>query len=112
MIETELGEDGEEARRMPTILCSETLGIKSKVLGSECQGQALGGLRLYGGTESSLGRLRHLGLVKSKSFDRRLHFSTEELNDFFSDNATAIDDLICAGSFYLGETNFDDSKFY
>ncbi|XP_071646641.1 uncharacterized protein [Temnothorax longispinosus] len=58
-------------------------------------------------------RLKHLGLIKNKSSEMKLLFSTEELVDFFTYGAAGTArDARHAIAFYLGEETYDDSKFY
>jgi len=56
-------------------------------------------------------KLRNLGLIKSKSLDSRLLFSTNELNDFFV-GGTLIQNNFNGSEIYLGDEIYDDSKFY
>jgi len=56
-------------------------------------------------------RLKNLGLIKSKSLDSRLIFSTDELNDFFV-RGTSPHNNFNGSKIYLGEEFYDDSKFY
>jgi len=55
--------------------------------------------------------LENLGLIKSKSLDSRLIFSTDELNDFFV-RGTSPHNNFNGSKIYLGEELYDDSKFY
>lgn len=55
--------------------------------------------------------LRRLGLVKSKTSDRSLVFTTNELNLFFLSDSLSnrVSDL---GVVYLGDESYEDNKFY
>ncbi|XP_024874329.1 uncharacterized protein LOC112456176 [Temnothorax curvispinosus] len=58
-------------------------------------------------------RLKHLGLIKNKSSEMKLLFSTEELVDFFTYGTAGTNrDAQNTTAFYLGEETYDDSKFY
>jgi len=56
-------------------------------------------------------RLKNLGLIKSKSLDSRLLFSTDELNDFFV-GGTSLHNNSIVTEIYLDVEIYDDSKFY
>ncbi|XP_024878939.1 uncharacterized protein LOC112459171, partial [Temnothorax curvispinosus] len=55
-------------------------------------------------------KLRKFGLLKSKARTENLAFTSEELVDHFTCNVTSNTD--CIQAIYLGETAYDDSKFY
>ncbi|XP_071631879.1 uncharacterized protein [Temnothorax longispinosus] len=58
-------------------------------------------------------RLKHLGLIKNKSSEMKLLFSTEELVDFFTYGTAGTNrDAQNTTAFYLGEETYNDSKFY
>jgi len=57
--------------------------------------------------------LRYLGLVKPRSSGGKLVSSLEKLNGFFCDvEATIGNPLTNLNPIYLGETTYDDSRFY
>ncbi|XP_020297720.1 uncharacterized protein LOC109862171, partial [Pseudomyrmex gracilis] len=53
--------------------------------------------------------LRQLGLIKSKTSDRSLLFSINELNSFFLADSNETTDL---SDVFLGDESYEDSKFY
>lgn len=55
-------------------------------------------------------RLRQLGLVKSKTSDKKLLFSANELNSHFLSNQQNL--ISDCNDIYLGDKCYDDSKFY
>lgn len=59
-------------------------------------------------------KLRHLGLIKPKTTNKRLHFTVEELNNFFTSTVTIANNhtLTSLDNLYLGDVAYNDKKFY
>jgi len=57
-------------------------------------------------------RLKHLGLLKPKKLEKSLIFSVEDLNEFFSNTTSLPAEQQMRNPVYLGEENYEDSKFY
>jgi len=58
-------------------------------------------------------KLKHLGLIKSKSLEKKLFFSTEELNELFANNNILTHkDPSNQEIIYFRKECYNDSKFY
>jgi len=56
-------------------------------------------------------KLRHLGILKSKNMEK-LIFSTDELNEHFTNYGVSPNNQITDIAFYIGDNVYMDLKFY